>query len=273
MLYDNALLATAYLEAAAVTGEERYAGVAGDTLDFLMPRHAPARGRLRVGARRRHRRRGGHHVRLDAGPVVEALGEDDARVAAAQYGVTGHGNFEGGATVLRAQGAPPDRPRTGSGRGWLERALRRPQPGRDDKAIASWNGLALAALAQGGWRLGRPDLLDAARECARFLLGPMTGEDGRLRRTYRAGSARIPAYLDDHAAVCHGLLELALATGEPEWLPPGRGSWRTGARAVRRPGARRVLLSPPTTPSGWWPGTRSSTTTPSHPATPCSATA
>ena len=155
--------------------------------------------------------------------------------AAAYYGVTEEGNFEGGATVLRAQGEPPAE-LAEIRAALLERRARRPQPGRDDKALAAWNGLALAALAQGGWRLRRPDLLDAARDCARFLLGPMTGADGRLRRTYRLGSARIPAYLDDYAAVCHGLLELALATGEPEWLPPAR---RLADEAVARFGDER----------------------------------
>jgi len=222
MLYDNALLATAYLEAAAVTGEERYAWVASGTLDFLLrDMRLPEGGFASALDADTDGQEGTTYVWTPA-QLAEALGEDDARAAAAYYGVTDQGNFEGGTTVLRAQGPPPpglDRIRSAL----LERRLRRPQPGRDDKAIASWNGLALAALAQGGWRLGRPDLLEAARECARFLLGPMTGADGRLRRTYRAGSARIPAYLDDHAAVCHGLIELALATGEPEWLPPARG--------------------------------------------------
>jgi len=221
MLYDNALLATAYLEAAAVTGEGRYAAVAEGTLDFLLRDMRLPEGGFASALDADTEGEEGTTYVWTPRQLTEALGEEDARIAAEHYGVTDDGNFEGGTTVLRAQGPPPaglDRIRARL----LERRLRRPQPGRDDKAIASWNGLALAALAEGGWRLGRPDLLDAARECARFLLGPMTGDDGRLRRTYRAGSARIPAYLDDHAAVCHGLLELALATGEPEWLPPAR---------------------------------------------------
>jgi uncharacterized protein len=230
MLYDNALLATAYLEAAAVTGEERYARVASDTLDFLLrDMRLPEGGFASALDADTEGEEGTTYVWTPA-QLADALGAEDARVAAEHYGVTEGGNFEGGTTVLRAQGPPPadlDRIRAAL----LERRTRRPQPGRDDKAIAAWNGLALAALAQGGWRLGRPDLLDAARGCARFLLGPMTGPDGRLLRTYRAGSARIPAYLDDHAAVCHGLLELALATGEPEWLPPAR---RLADEALRR---------------------------------------
>ena len=164
----------------------------------------------------------GTHLRVDACAAARgARRRSGAARATTYYGVTAEGNFEGQRTVLRAHGAPPA-DIAAIRAALLERRLQRPQPGRDDKAIACWNGFALAALAEGGWRLKRPDLLAAARDCARFLLGPMTGDDGRLRRTYRDGSARIPAYLDDHAAVCHGLIELALATGEPEWLGPAR---------------------------------------------------
>ncbi len=93
----------------------------------------------------------------------------------------------------------------------------RPQPARDDKAIAAWNGLALAALAESGWRLGRDDHLRAAERCAEFLLGPLS-PGGELHRSYRAGKAQVPGFLDDHAAVATGLLELHVATGDPRWL-------------------------------------------------------
>jgi uncharacterized protein len=235
MLYDNALLATAYLEGHAVTGDDRYARVAAGTLDFMLRElRLPEGGFASALDADTDGEEGSTYVWTPA-QLEEALGPDRAAAAAAHYGVTAGGNFEGGTTVLRAQGEPPadlDAIRAAL----LERRARRPQPARDDKAIASWNGLALAALAQGGWRLGRPDLLAAARDCARFLLGPMTGPDGRLLRTFRAGAARIPAYLDDHAAVCHGLLELALATGEPEWLPAAR---RLADEAVARFGDDR----------------------------------
>ena len=221
MLYDNALLATAYLEGFAVTGDRRHAEVASRTLDFLLREmRLPEGGFASALDADTDGEEGTTYVWTRA-QLREALDKDRAHAAATYYSVTDAGNFEGATTVLREHGEPPadlDAIRAAL----LERRLQRPQPGRDDKAIACWNGLALAALAQGGWRLGRPDLLDAARDCARFLLGRMTGDDGRLRRTYRDGSARIPAYLDDHAAVCHGLLELALATGEPEWLAPAR---------------------------------------------------
>ncbi len=94
----------------------------------------------------------------------------------------------------------------------------RPKPLRDDKAIASWNGLALAALAEAGWRLDRPDWVDAARRLGEFLLGPLSDAKGRLQRSRRDGRTSGAGYLDDYANVAHGLLELHVATGELRWL-------------------------------------------------------
>jgi uncharacterized protein YyaL (SSP411 family) len=94
----------------------------------------------------------------------------------------------------------------------------RPKPARDDKAIASWNGLALAALAEAGRRLDRPDFLKAAIGIAEFLLGPLSDEAGRLLRTFREGQAKNTGFLDDYADVANGLYELHVATGELRWL-------------------------------------------------------
>jgi uncharacterized protein YyaL (SSP411 family) len=94
----------------------------------------------------------------------------------------------------------------------------RPKPARDDKAIASWNGLALAALAGAGRRLDRGDYLDAASELGEFLLGALSAPEGRLLRSYRDGRTSGGGYLDDYANVAHGLIELHVATGELRWL-------------------------------------------------------
>ena len=94
----------------------------------------------------------------------------------------------------------------------------RPKPLRDDKAIASWNGLALAALAEAGRRLERPEWVDAAQRLAEFLLGPLSDEEGRLCRSWREGRTSGQGYLDDYANVAHGLLELHVATGDLRWL-------------------------------------------------------
>jgi uncharacterized protein YyaL (SSP411 family) len=93
---------------------------------------------------------------------------------------------------------------------------------RDDKAVASWNGLTVAALAEAGRRLERDDLIATARDCAEFLLGPLSTAEGRLSRTWRAGQARHAGVLDDYADVANGLYELHVATGEPRWLHESR---------------------------------------------------
>jgi uncharacterized protein len=216
MLYDNAQLATAYLEAWAATGEERYRDVAEGTLDYLLREmRLPEGGFASAQDADTDGVEGSTYVWTPA-ELERVLGPADAAAAAAYYGVTAEGNFEG-ATVLRISGEPP--PNLESIRERLLAARgERPQPGRDDKAVAAWNGLALAALAQGAWRLGRDDLLAAALACAAFLDAHMTRPDGRLLRSFRAGDARIPAFLDDYAAVAHGLLELHTATGDPRHL-------------------------------------------------------
>ena len=123
--------------------------------------------------------------------------------------------FEHGRSIIRGELSPETRARL------LAIRAGRPQPGRDDKAIASWNGLALAALAEAGRRLDRAHWVEAARGLAGFLLGPLS-TGGRLHRSYRAGRARGTGYLDDYANVAHGLYELHVATGELRWLEESR---------------------------------------------------
>ena len=114
--------------------------------------------------------------------------------------------FEHGRFVVRGTLDPELRARVLG-----ERAMRL-QPFRDEKALASWNGLALAALAESAYRFERSDWLDAARGVAEFLLGPLSAADGRLLRSSRNGRASGAAYLDDYANVAHGFMELHVAT-------------------------------------------------------------
>ena len=121
--------------------------------------------------------------------------------------------FEHGRSIVRGELDPELRARL------FEVRERRPKPLRDDKAIASWNGLALAALAEAARRLERPRLARDARAGSReFLLGPLSDADGRLLRSRREGRTSGTAYLDDYANVAHGLLELHVATGDLRWL-------------------------------------------------------
>ncbi|HXV35034.1 MAG TPA: thioredoxin domain-containing protein [Gaiellaceae bacterium] len=207
MLYDNALLASAYVHAFAVTGEERYRRVTEETLDYVL-----------------------RELLLPEGGLASAQDADTEGVEGLTFtwteeelaAVLGEPRpdwllpFEHGRSILRAD-IPAEARAT-----LLAERERRPQPLRDDKALASWNGLALAALAQAGARLGRPDYVEAAVGVAEFLLGPLSDGRGRLLRSFRAGEARIPAYLEDYANAANGLVELAWATGDPRWLEESR---------------------------------------------------
>ncbi len=99
---------------------------------------------------------------------------------------------------------------------------RRPAPSCDDKVITAWNGLMIAAYADGYRILKNEAYRRAAEKCAGFLLSTLREPDGRLLRTYRAGQAKLPAYLEDYAFLVHGLLRLHAATGEPRWLEQAR---------------------------------------------------
>ena len=201
MLYDNALLVPAYLHGWLVTGKERYREVAEATLDYMLRE-------LRVA-------QGGFASAQDADTDgVEGLtftwAPDDPVPAELLH------PFEDGRFVLRGELDAETKARL------LALREERPQPLRDDKVIASWNGLALAALAEGGRRLRRDDLVQAARELGEFVLGPLSADDGRLFRTWREGRAHTPGFLEDYADVANGLYELHVATGEKRWLEESR---------------------------------------------------
>jgi uncharacterized protein YyaL (SSP411 family) len=197
MLYDNALLVPAYLHAWVVTGEERYRRVVGQTVEYML-----------------------RELALPDGAFASSQDADTDGVEGLTYTWTEEEGvpaellrpFEHGRSIIRGDLDGELRARL------LEERARRPQPGRDDKAIAAWNGLALAALAEVGRRLSSSAALGAAHDLAGFLLGPLSMPDGRLYRTWRDGRATIPAYLEDYADVAHGLIELHVATGELRWL-------------------------------------------------------
>jgi uncharacterized protein YyaL (SSP411 family) len=190
MLYDNALLASVYLHAARRFADGRYRGIADRTLDYMV-----------------------RELALPEGGFASAQDADTEGVEGLTFTwAPGEGapdelleEFEGGRFVLRGELDDATRARL------LATRSGRPQPLRDDKAIASWNGLALAALAHGG-RVG-----DGAR-LAEFLLGPLSSADGRLHRTWREGVAKGAGYLEDYADVAYGLMELHVADGDPRWL-------------------------------------------------------
>src|SRR5262249_6411140 len=134
-----------------------------------------------------------------ADEIRAVLGPDEARGKLAYWGVDRGPNFEG-KNILYVAGAPdPDRIADARAK-LLEARSRRVRPGRDDKVLASWNGLATRAFAEAGRVLGRLDYVDVARRNAAFILGEMRS-DGRLLRTWKGGVAKLRGYLEDHAMV------------------------------------------------------------------------
>ncbi len=255
MLYDNALLASAYLHGFQALGHERWRRACEETLDWML--------------REMRGPEGGFYSALDADSegvegkfyvwtveqVREALGEadgpngngstshagngseptpghdagaDDGAAAAdeviAFYGISERGNFEGANVLHRAGGAAaPEPPGLDAARARLLVArAERVRPGLDDKRLAAWNALAISALAEAGAVLGRADYLDAARECAEFVLGTMRDEQGHLLRTYKDGRAHLNAYLEDHAFLLEALLTLYEADFEVRWFETAR---------------------------------------------------
>jgi uncharacterized protein YyaL (SSP411 family) len=190
MLYDNALLASVYLHAARLFNDGRYREVADETLDYVL-----------------------RELALPGGGFASAQDADTNGVEGLTFSwAPGEGApdelllpFEDGRFVLRGELDRATRERL------LAQRNERPQPARDDKAIASWNGLLLAALAQGG-------RLEPAVALGEFLLGPLSTPEGRLHRTWRDGVAKGTGYLEDYADVAYGLAELHVATGDPRWL-------------------------------------------------------
>jgi len=205
MLYDNALLASTYLHAWVVTGREPYRGIVEETVAYMVRELALERGGLASA----------QDADTDG---VEGLTYTWTPEEADASGLPREAlePFEDGRFIVRGALDPELRRRL-----LTERDARR-QPFRDDKALASWNGLALAAVAEAGYRLARPEWLDFARRLGAFLLGPLSAEDGRLYRSIRDGRTSGFGFLDDYANVAHGLLELHAATGELEWLVEAR---------------------------------------------------
>jgi len=218
MLYDNAQLARVYAHAWRLTGDPLCARVALETADFMVRDLGTPAGLASSLDADTAGVEGLTYV-WTPGELREVLGDADGTRAARLLSVTDPGTFEHGASTLQLRDDPDDPAWWAETRDRLLAARsRRPQPGRDDKVVAGWNGLAIAALADVGTLLGRPDLVDEAARIADRVLS-LHVIDGRLRRVSRDGRAgAAPGQLDDHGDLAEGLLALAQATGEARWL-------------------------------------------------------
>ncbi|MEE6175901.1 thioredoxin domain-containing protein [Mycobacterium sp. 050134] len=218
MLYDNALLLRAYAHWARRTGDPLAGRVAARTAAFLLGELADGdlfTSSLDADAAGRE---GSTYV-WTPGQLSEALGVDDGLWAAELFAVTRSGTFEHGSSVLQLRADPGDPDRAERVRAALLAARStRAQPGRDDKVVTSWNGLAITALTEAAVALDDPGLTHAARRCAAALLD-LHLVDGRLRRASLGGAVGASgAILEDHGMLATGLLALYQLTGEDTWL-------------------------------------------------------
>ncbi len=223
MLYDNAQLARAYLHAWRVTGERRYREVVEETLDYLLRELVTPEGGFAASQDADTEGEEGATYVWTAAEVAEVLGAD-APLFAGAYDVTERGNWEGRTILRRIHGHDAGlEPRLREARRrLLARRSERPQPARDGKVIAAWNGLTLAALAEAAAAFGRDDYRAAAERAAGFLLDALRGPDGRLRRSWKDGRAAAAAVLEDHADLAEGLLALYHATFDERWFVAAR---------------------------------------------------
>jgi uncharacterized protein YyaL (SSP411 family) len=218
MLYDNALLLRAYAHWARRTGDPLARRVAAQTAGFLLDELTDG-GMFASSLDADADGREGSTYVWTPGQLTEVLGADDGGWAAGVFAVTQSGTFEQGTSVLQLPADPDDPQRAERVRTALLAArLTRAQPGRDDKVVTSWNGLAITALVEAGVALGEPQLVQAARGCAESLLD-LHVVDGRLRRASLGGVVGdSAAILDDHAMLATGLLALYQLTAEGVWL-------------------------------------------------------
>jgi uncharacterized protein YyaL (SSP411 family) len=262
MLYDNAQLARLYLHAWLATGNAEYRRVTEETLDYLLRemRH-PAGGFFSAQDADSEGVEGKFFVWTPEEIRAALDDEETAQVALAYWGVDSGPNFEGHSILFVPRPPKEVAERLGISEERLAETIararqmlyrvreRRVHPGLDDKVLAAWNGLALAAFAEAGRALNRPDYLEAAAASARFLTTAMVRE-GRLLRSWKDGEARIRGYLEDHALVGLGLLATYEATFDRPWLDAARRLadaaltlfWDEGAEAFFDSGSDQEAL-------------------------------
>ena len=229
MLYDNALLARLYLETYQVTGDAFYRRIAEETLDYVLRDMTSPEGGFYSAEDADSEGEEGKFYVWTPGEIESALGPDDAKLAARYWDVTERGNFEG-KNILNVPRPPEAVARefgisteelwdriVGIRTKLLAKRDERVRPGLDDKILSAWNGLMLRALALAARATGRDDYREAAERNASFLLEKLKVE-GRLRRSYKDGRARLNGYLEDYACVADGLVALYEATFEARWL-------------------------------------------------------
>ena len=229
MLYDNALLARLYLHTHLITGKPLYRRIVEETLDYVLREMTDSSGGFYSAQDADSEGVEGKFFVWTPDEIRAVLGDADSEVFSSYYGVTPNGNFEG-ENILNIRQDPEafaeahdltqeqlDEIISRSSKALLDVREQRVHPMRDDKVLASWNGLMLRSFAEAAAALGRADYLEAAVKNAGFLVGTMKSQ-GRLLRTYRDGQAKLLGYLEDYSFVVDGLLALYEATFDIRWL-------------------------------------------------------
>ncbi len=236
MLYDNALLAVAYLEASLVPGGDRFRDIARRTLDYMAREMQSKDGAFWSSQDADSEGVEGRFFVWSMDDLSAALG-DDAELASARWGASAAGNWEG-TNVLHAAastdqlakqfpGEPSIVAKLESARTrLLEVRSKRVRPATDDKALAAWNGMAIEAFARAAQVDGDPRFLAAAQRAAAFVLDRMV-EDGRLLRSWRDGRGQGPSFVEDYGFVADALVTLFEADADPRWLAAARDLLRT----------------------------------------------
>ena len=229
MLYDNALLVPAYLEAFQATGAVRHAEVAREVLAFVDREMSTAEGAFVSAFDADSEGEEGRYYLWTPEEIDAVVGPERGELVRACYGVTEAGDLEGRSVLHLAEPTEQVAERLGVQEAVLLEVLaearplllaaraRRERPLIDDKVLTGWNGLMISAFAQAARVLREPPLAARAARAADFLLENLR-VDGRLCRTFRAGAARHPGTLEDHACLAAGCLDLFEATSEVRWL-------------------------------------------------------
>ncbi|MBE0535925.1 MAG: thioredoxin domain-containing protein [Phycisphaerae bacterium] len=234
MLYDQALLTRAYLEAFQITGRDAYAQVARRTMDYVLGEMTDAAGGFYSAEDADSEGREGTFYLWTPDEITRLLPAEQAKPFMDFYGVTEGGNCEEGKTILSMKmsleevaekhgltAAGTEELLHSARQTLLQVRSKRPRPHRDEKVIAGWNGLMIGALAMGGRTLADDRYTHAAERSAQFVLSTLRTK-GRLRRLYAKGQPVGLAFLDDYAFMIKALLDLYEADFDPKWLAEAR---------------------------------------------------
>jgi len=258
MLYDNALLADAYIDAWQTTGRPLYLKVVRETLDWVLREMTSPSGAFYSTLDADSEGEEGLFYVWRPEEVSSLLGATEAPLVGEYFGITARGNFERGASIPNVE-VPLEQfaehkeiePQQLSARiesarrRMLEARGRRVRPHLDDKILTAWNGMMIGAMARAARALDAPAYLDAATRAAEFLLKNLRGPDGLMRVSYRDGQLHSEGFLDDQAFFLHGLMALHEATGDGRWLKEAVALAGATDKAFQDPSAGGYFFTKP----------------------------